>query len=137
VAEDRDAGLADHVAGGFLGALGVDEVAFAQAEHGAVGEELVQDGAAVRPAGNVGLTGEPLRLSPGCGVSGRWREDQPTVTRSDGTMATGNGITAGYFSSPTTWAVCSYAPARSSKTVSSGRSRSGSTIQYTGIPKPW
>ena len=32
-----------------------------------------------------------------------------------------------------TWAACSYAPERSSKTVSSGRSRSGSTIHYAGI----
>jgi hypothetical protein len=52
-------------------------------------------------------------------------------------MVTENGTTAGYCSSPETWAVCSYAPERSSKTVSSGRSLSGSMIHYAGTPKPW
>jgi hypothetical protein len=64
----------------------------------------------------------------GCG-------SQPTATSLDGTMVTGNGTTARYSSLPTTWVVCSYAPERSSKTVSSGRSLSGSTIQYAGMPK--
>jgi hypothetical protein len=36
VAEDLDAGLMDDVAGWFFVAFGVDEVAFTQAEHGAV-----------------------------------------------------------------------------------------------------
>ena len=60
-----------------------------------------------------------------------------TVTSLDGTMVNGNGIAARYSSLPVTWAVCWYALERSSKTVSSGRSRSGSTIQYAGMPKPW
>jgi hypothetical protein len=49
VAEDLDAGLADHVAGGFGVAAGVDQVAGRQAEGGAVGEQLVEVG--VRVAG--------------------------------------------------------------------------------------
>jgi hypothetical protein len=49
VAEDLDAGLADHVTGGFGVAAGVDQVAGRQAEDGAVGEQLVQVG--VRVAG--------------------------------------------------------------------------------------
>jgi len=61
---------------------------------------------------------------------------QPGVTSLDGAMVTGNGIAARYSSPPVTWAICSYAPERSSKTLSSGRSRSGSTIQYAGMPKP-
>lgn len=63
VAEDRDAGLADHMAGGFLVALRVDEVAFAQAEYRAVGGELVQVG--VRVAG--GLLGLVLGVDDGTG----------------------------------------------------------------------
>src|SRR6516225_5169819 len=54
VAEDLDAGLADDVAGWCLVALGINEVAFAEAEDGAVGEELIQVGVRV-PGGLLGL----------------------------------------------------------------------------------
>ena len=52
-------------------------------------------------------------------------------------MVTRNGTAARYSSPPMTWAVCSYAPEQSSKTVSSGWSLDGSTIQYAGMPKSW
>ena len=49
MAEDLDARAAHDVACGILVAFGVDQVAVAQAEDGAVGEQLVQVG--VRVAG--------------------------------------------------------------------------------------
>jgi hypothetical protein len=73
VTGNLDACLAHAMTGRFLVALGVDEVAFAQAEDGAVGEEMVQVG--VRVSGGLLGAVRDVESVEGLRATGAGQED--------------------------------------------------------------